>query len=654
MRSNSISTDKTNISPRIAAKPAGIVAALGALGVVFGDIGTSPLYAMGLLFNPDSAHHLNITESNVMGVLSVVFWLVTAVVTIKYATLILRADNHGEGGVMSLYTLLRDRVGKGKVVTVTILTFLGAALFLGDALITPAISLLSAVEGVSVVAPQTAPLIIPIVAGILIALFSAQRYGTTKIGTLFGPAMLIWFTLLGVLGITHIIHNITILRAVNPLYAVTFIAEQPLVFFGALSIILLSVTGTEALYSDLGHFGRKPIFNAWLYLAFPAITLNYFGQGALLLQNPAHPPDNLFYSLVPKTAVIPLVIVATIATVIASQAVISGAFSLASQAVKLDLLPRLRLKYPGGKHGQVYVPTVNWLIFVAVLAIVIVFGSSERLASAYGLSVAACMFIDTILFFWFVRTVKNKPWFIVIPGVTLFVVIDLALLIACLPKIVTGGWMPLAIGSVIFSLFWVWRIGREYTRAERIHKEGSLSRFIKRVNQDHNPRLQGTAIYLHPDDSTVPLSMRTMKERFNILHKHAIIVSVGTEDLPHIPRTARATIHNLNYDDGIFHLQLKFGFNDIPDVPTTIHQYYNEAPNVFEGITATELNEATYYISRFDTNNSKIPGLGKIGNLLFQRMKGLASDPIKFFKLPLAQTITVGAHLSETPAVAKT
>lgn len=476
---------------------------------------------------------MDVNNDNVLGILSTIFWLVTAVVTVKYGSLILRADNKGEGGVMALYTLLKNKVGTKKLPVLTIMVFAGAALFLGDAIITPAISVLAAVEGIGVLAPGLHTFIIPIVVGILITLFAVQRFGTAKISRMFGPVMCVWFTVLAGTGIVQIVKHPSVLAAASPHYAFNFITQHPILFLGALSIVLLSVTGVEALYADLGHFGRKPIFAAWIWIAFPALMLNYFGQGALLL-NAGVAPENLFYSLVPPVALPLLIILATCATIIAAQAVISGAFSLTAQASQLGLLPRLRLRFPSGTTGQVYVAAVNWSLFLIVGVIVIAFGSSEKLASAYGISVVACMFTDTILFFWLTRLRTKRPAVFIYAVAAVFIAVDVTLFISCLPKLVTGGWMPVTIAVLVFSAFHIWAVGARYVKTQRKNKEGSLSTFISHVNTDQVTRIPTTAVYLHPDAETVPLAMRTAEERFGVLHAHAVIVSVITADVPNI------------------------------------------------------------------------------------------------------------------------
>ncbi|MEI8081136.1 MAG: KUP/HAK/KT family potassium transporter [Actinomycetes bacterium] len=615
---------------------AGMVAALG---VVFGDIGTSPLYAMGLLFSPNASHHVPITEDNVLGILSAVMWLVTIVVTIKYAMFILRADNHGEGGTVALVSLLREKLSPGRLIGfVTVVGFAGMALFLGDAVITPAISVLSAVEGVKVVVPGFASFVVPVVLIILVVLFTVQRAGTAKIGRLFGPTMSVWFGVLAITGLWQIAANPKVLWAINPLYAARFVVSQPVLFFAVLSILLLSITGVEALYADLGHFGRPPIVRAWLLAAFPALMLNYFGQGALLLRTDG-PIDNLFFSMVPSVLVVPLVIIATVATIIAAQAVISGGFSLVSQATKLSYLPRIVLKYPSGEHGQVYVPVINWILFTVVCAIVIAFGASEALADAYGISVVACMLGETLLFFIFVRKVWGKSVLLVVLGIAFFGTVDLALLFSCLPKIKSGGWFPLVIASAVFTALWTWHTARSYLRRSREAREGDLEQFITHINTDQVNRLAATAVYMHPNRTTVPISMRAVHDIFGVVNEHTLIVTVHIAEIPEVSPSDRFAIDNLGYDDGIWHVTLNFGFNELIDVPAALEAVIGCGD---PGLAGVDVQHATYYVSKFETDHVDIPDLPRPLERLFVALKDAETDLVPFYHLPPARTVTLG------------
>ena len=619
---------------------AGLVAALG---VVFGDIGTSPLYAMGLLFSPNATRQVPITDDNVLGILSAVMWLVTIVVTIKYATLILRADNHGEGGTVALVSLLREKLTAGRLVSfVTVVGFAGMALFLGDAVITPAISVLSAVEGVKVVLPGFASFVVPVVLIILVVLFTVQKAGTAKIGRLFGPTMSVWFAVLALTGLFQIVANPKVLWAINPVYAAKFVLGQPVLFFAVLSILLLSITGVEALYADLGHFGRPPIIRAWLFAAFPALMLNYFGQGALLLRLDG-PVDNLFFAMVPSVLVVPLVIIATCATIIAAQAVISGGFSLVSQATKLSYLPRIVLKYPSGEHGQVYVPAINWMLFTVVCAIVIAFGASEALADAYGISVVTCMLGETLLFFIFVRKVWGKSVVLVVLGVAFFGIVDLALLFSCLPKIKSGGWFPLVIASAVFIVLWTRHNARSYLRRSREAKEGDLGEFVSHINTDKVNRLPATAVYLHPNRSTVPISMRAVHDIFGVVNEYTLIVTVSIAEIPEVAAADRFTVDNLGYDDGIWHVTLNFGFNELIDVPAALEAVVASGD---PELAHVDVQNATYYVSKFETDHVDIPDLPRPLERLFVGLKDAETDLVPFYHLPLAQTVTLGTVMA--------
>ncbi len=615
---------------------------MAALGTVFGDIGTSPLYAMGLLFSPTASLHLQPSHDNVLGVLSMVFWLITAVVTVKYASLVLRADNDGEGGIVALFTLLREKLTSPRATLIaTVLGLAGASLFLGDAVITPAISILSAVEGAEVVSPSLTPIVVPLVLLIVVGLFAVQRLGTSRIAALFGPVMLLWFGVLAVVGIAQVAQRPAVLAALNPFYGLRFATGNPGLFLAALAVGLLAVTGAEALYSDLGHFGRPAIVRAWLFVAFPALALNYFGQGAALLGSTVA-PSNLFYSTVPSPMVLPLTLLAAVATVIAAQAVISGAFSLTSQATKLALLPRIRVRYPSGTRGQVYVAFINWALLMAVVVVVLVFPSSAQLADAYGLSVVGCMGITTVLFFTLAsRMGVNR--FLVLVGAVFFLTIDLLLLLSCLPKLLTGGWFALLIAAALFTSLWIWHVGVAYVTSARRDREGSLPRFIKHVTMERIPRLPTTAVYLHTDADTVPLSMRATVERFGVLHDHALLVSVVTADVPHVDPLEGVRFDSLGADDGIWFIELSYGFNDRVNLPDRLQLVVDKHPFLLE---EASLEEATWYVSRFDIGFARIPGLpGPLGRA-FKILKNAAADPVKFYKLPLDRTVTMSSHIT--------
>ncbi len=494
------------------AKAGAAALTLGALGVVFGDIGTSPLYALDAVFHESDVKP---DQASVYGIISLVFWSITLIVSVKYVLFIMRADNEGEGGIMALIALLQSALKdtRGKVALVAAGVF-GASLFYGDGMITPAISVLSAVEGLEVISPSLESIVIPATLTILTILFFIQRFGTGAVGRLFGPVMGLWFSVLAVSGLAKVIDDPSVVKALSPSYAVEFFANDFGIAFLSLGGVVLAVTGAEALYADMGHFGRKPIRRAWFWLVFPALTLNYLGQGALIVESPKA-ISNPFFLLMPDWARVPVVVLATMAAVIASQAVISGAFSVTRQAVQLGFLPRLTIHHTSEEEvGQVYAPAINMVLFVAVIALVVGFGSSESLAAAYGIAVTGTLAIDTVLFFVVVRVLWGRPWWLVGAGVTLFLVIDLSFFGANVPKIVHGGWFPLVVGLAVFTVLMTWQRGRELVTEARRKEEGPLQAFVDEIHEMDPPlhRTPGTAVFLNAGKSTTPLAMRANVE----------------------------------------------------------------------------------------------------------------------------------------------
>ncbi|HET7508457.1 MAG TPA: KUP/HAK/KT family potassium transporter, partial [Solirubrobacterales bacterium] len=463
--------------------------ALGALGVVFGDIGTSPLYAVEAVFNPADPHPVAETKASIYGVVSLIFWSVTIVVTLKYVLLVMRADNQGEGGIMALITLIRQGElpgGRRTKVALAALGIFGASLFFGDSMITPAISVLSAVEGLKVVEPSLAHLVVPITAAIVVALFASQRYGTAAVGRLFGPVMVVWFLVIGACGISGIAVHPQVLEALSPTYALDFLFGSFGTAFFSLAAVVLAFTGAEALYADLGHFGRLPITTAWLSLVFPALILNYMGQGALLIDH--GDAAGSFFLLVPEWGRVPMIFLATVATVIASQAVITGAYSVAHQAMQLGYLPRLRVVYTSAKTmGQIYVPWINWLLMAAVLALVLAFRTSASLAFAYGTAVTGTIAITTLLFFYVARRRWGKPLWLVVPGAAAFLAFDLLFFSANLTKLAHGAWFPLLVGLAVFTVLTTWQRGRELVSARRERQEGCLRTFVEELHRREPP-----------------------------------------------------------------------------------------------------------------------------------------------------------------------
>ena len=618
------------------------VLSLGALGIVFGDIGTSPLYALQTVFAADE-HAVRPTESGVYGVISLVFWAITLIVSIKYVALIMRADNEGEGGIMALIALIREKGLQRRFAQVTLvaLGIFGASLFYGDGMITPAISVLSAVEGIEVVEPSLHELVVPITLVILAVLFTIQRFGTGAVGRWFGPIMALWFTLLAVAGLHEVVKEPGILRAISPTYAVSFMFEHGHIAFIALGSVVLTVTGAEALYADMGHFGRHPIRLSWFSAVFPALILNYMGQGALILRNP-EAIENPFYLLIPHWGRIPMIGLATIATVIASQAVISGAFSVTRQAVQLGFLPRLTIRHTSREAGQVYVPAVNWGIFVAVVALVVGFGSSQHLAAAYGIAVTGTLAIDTVLFFVVVHIVWGKPKRLAVTGAIAFLIVDLTFFTANLPKIVHGGWFPLAMAAVVFVVLTTWQRGREIVTKKRTELEGPLRDFVEEIRDPDQPisRSPRTGIFLDANPETTPLALRANVEHNCVLHHSVVIVTVVTLNVPHVDEDERVTVDDLGYrDDGITHLTARFGFQDDLDVPRTLRRAAKRLER------DADFEHVSYFLSRITIIPGKTPGMALWRKKLFITIARNAASPVPYFHLPDDRTIVMSSHI---------
>jgi len=588
---------------------------LGALGVVFGDIGTSPLYAMKETFSEE--HGLTPDPGSVYGVLSLVFWAITLIVSVKYVLFIMRADNDGEGGIMALISLVQGTAlgsGRRKWILIALGVF-GAALFYGDGMITPAISVLSAVEGLEVAAPGLKRFVIPIALVILTVLFLVQRFGTGVVGRLFGPVMLAWFTALGVLGLVKVVEEPSVLKALSPTYGVEFFFDQGSTAFLALGSVVLAVTGAEALYADMGHFGRPPIRRAWFALVLPGLLLNYMGQGVLLLSDRGA-TENPFFLLAPGWGEIPLVLLATLATVIASQAVITGAFSVTRQAVQLGFLPFLTIRQTSERAiGQIYVPAVNWSLFVAIVALVVGFGSSTALASAYGIAVTGTLAIDTVLFFVVVRLLWGRPLWLVVAGLVGFLFVDLSFFAGNLPKIASGGWFPLAIGFSLFVLLMTWRRGRDIVTRNRIEEEGPLQSFVNALNSSPDPpvRVPGTAVFLHASGDTTPLALRYNVEHNHVLHEHSVIFTAETVGVPHVGDDERLEIDDLLFpDDGISLVTARFGFQDRPDIPAALRLACAQ-----NGLGA-DVDHASYFLSRITINPTRAPGMARWRKQIFK------------------------------------
>jgi KUP system potassium uptake protein len=623
------------------ARPAIVIAALG---VVFGDIGTSPIYTLQTVFNPGDPHPVPISRVHIFGIVSLIFWSVMIIVSLTYVTLVMRADNNGEGGIMALITLLRRSSSPRGRRTATILAALGifgAALFFGDSMITPAISVLSAVEGLKIIEPSLDSWIVPITAVIIIGLFSVQRQGSAIVGRFFGPVMVAWFVTIAACGIRGVVTHPQILWALSPTYALSFITGNFHIAFFALAAVVLAVTGAEALYADMGHFGRRAITRGWL-LVLPACTLSYLGQGALLIgdERLVNAP---FFLLVPEWGRIPIVLLATAATVIASQAVVTGAFSVASQAAQLGYLPRLRIAHTSASTiGQIYVPWINGLLMISVLTLVFAFRSSAALGYAYGMAVTGTITITTLLFFYLARTHWHTPLWLVLLGAGPLLTVDLLFFAANITKLVHGAWLPLLIGIVAFTVMTTWQRGRQIVTWERERIEGPLPEFIAGLTADPTlARIPGTAVFLNRGKETAPLAMRTSVEHVHALHEHVIILSLETEPVPRVADSERISVDDLGFaGDGIFHVSADFGYMEKPDVPAALRLL---DPADTEG--PVSLDEASYFLSKLELIPGDAPTMAPWRKRLFIATSYITADAAGYFALPLERTVIIGSRL---------
>ncbi len=629
--------------PGVARTGAGVLT-LGALGVVFGDIGTSPLYAVQTVFTADH-HAVGTSPGEVYGIISLIFWSITLIVSVKYLTFILRADNDGEGGIMALTALLqkhRFATARAKIVLVT-LGIVGASLFYGDGIITPAISVLSAVEGLKVPAPGLASFVVPIALVVLTVLFVLQHFGTSLVGRLFGPVMVIWFAVLAAAGAVEVARAPGILRALSPTYGVVFIADHGTVAFIALASVVLAITGAEALYADMGHFGATPIRRAWFFLVFPALTLNYLGQGALIVASPAA-VANPFFLIFPGWAQLPMVLLATVATVIASQAVISGAFSVTRQAVQLGVLPHLAIRHTSTREeGQVYVPGINWGLYVAVVALVVGFGSSAALASAYGVAVTATFILNTVLFLSVARVIWHRPRWAIAAGAVGFLTVEVSFFAANLTKIVHGGWLPLVVAAAVSTVLLTWQRGRVIVTANRTATEGTLDDFATQVRAMDPPvrRVPGTAVFLNANLTTTPLALRANVDANRTLHTTVVIFSIVFDKVPHVPVEDRLILHDLGYGNaGIIHITAHFGFADRPDVPDALRSVAHHDLHV-----DLHVDQALYFLSRMTIVVTAAPGMPRWQKHLFLTVAHNAGNPTEYFGLPINRTISMGAQV---------
>ncbi len=610
---------------------------LAAIGVVYGDIGTSPLYAMKEVFSP--GHGVPFSVDNVLGVISMIFWTMSVVVSLKYVALILRADNNGEGGIMAMLALALNALGRDSKLYPIVIIFglLGASLFYGDGVITPAISVLSAVEGLSVATPIFTPYVIPIVIAIITVLYAVQKRGTGSIGKFFGPITVTWFVLLAVMGVYNLVIGDTrVLAALNPWYAVQFFIQNQFIGFVALGSITLAVTGAEALYADMGHFGRKPIRLAWYLVVFPSLALCYFGQGALIL---AHPEalKNPFFLMVPSWAIIPLVIMATAATVIASQATISGCFSLTKQAVQLGFLPRMQIQHTSSKEaGQVYIPFVNWAQYVLVIAVVIGFGSSSAIASAYGMSVTGSMMIETIMTFFVIRYGWKYKLLGCVVATGIFLVIDLAFFSANALKFFQGGWFPLALAACVFLLMYSWQRGRVAIRVTTEAENIPLQGFLKSIFIAPPVQVEGTAVYLNAKAGIVPRALMHNLLHNKVMHDRNIFLTVRTLDVPWVAFDKRVMVEPLGHN--CFAVEVNYGFKNEPDIPKSLALCANS------GLVFEEM-ETSYFLSRYTLLSDTCSNMPLWQEKLFASMLRNASDPAEYLGLPTNRVIELGAQI---------
>lgn len=611
--------------------------ALAALGVVYGDIGTSPLYTMKEVFAGGS-HPVPITPDNVLGILSLIFWALMIVVTVKYVSFIMRADNKGEGGIMALMALaLRPaEEGSKRRNVILILGLFGAALFYGDGVVTPAISVLSAVEGLEIAAPALKTYVIPVTLSVLLVLFIFQKKGTAGIGALFGPVMMLWFATLAVLGVINIAAEPGVLLALDPFHGLAFLGSHPVLGFFSLGAVVLALTGAEALYADMGHFGRKPIQFAWFGMVLPALVLNYFGQGALLLQD-VKAIENPFYLLAPGWALYPLVALATVATVIASQAVISGAFSITQQAIQLGYSPRLEVQHTSDREiGQVYLPGINWTLLIAVVALVLGFGSSTNLAGAYGIAVTGTMLITNILAVCVTRWLWHWGWWRAILGALPFVIIDTAFFSANMVKIFDGGWFPLLFGLGVFLLLTTWKRGRRllYLRLEMDALD--LKSFIGSLSLGGATRVPGTAVFMTPNPDGVPQALLHSLKHYKVIHERMVMLTVKVLDVPRVPDAQRVTVEPLTHN--FWRVKVYYGFMDPPDLPHSLEWCAEQGLDL-------DMMDTSFFLGR----ETLIPSLSSEMVLwrekLFIAMFRNAGSATNFFKLPANRVIELGSQV---------
>ncbi|WGR92530.1 MULTISPECIES: potassium transporter Kup [unclassified Bradyrhizobium] len=608
---------------------------LGSIGVVFGDIGTSPLYAFREAVG-GAAHGQPVTRIMVLGVLSLILWALFTVVTAKYVLLLLRADNNGEGGTLSLMALGQRAIGR-RSWPLLVLGVIGASMFIGDSMITPAISVLSAVEGLKLATPHLEHYVVPLTILILVLLFSVQSSGTARVASAFGPVMVVWFATLAAMGLAHISDNPSVLAAINPYYAVQFMLTHGTIGLVTLGAVFLAVTGGEALYADLGHFGRKPIQSGWLFFVLPALLLNYFGQGALVLSDPAA-IENSFYRMVPDVLLLPLVVLATVATVIASQAVITGAYSLISQAVQLGLLPRFEVRYTSETHaGQIYLPRVNRLLLVGVLLLVLLFRTSSGLASAYGIAVSTTMVADGIMGFIVIWKLWN--WRVASAAVVIlpFVIVDMTFFSANLLKLLEGAWVPLLFGATVAIMIWTWLRGAAILVAKTRRTEVPLRDLIQSLEKRPPHIVKGTAVFLTSDPNFVPTALLHNLKHNKVLHEHNVVLTIETAPTPRVDLSER--VHMAKISDKFSTVRLRFGYMESPNVPKAL-AIARKLGWQFD-IMAT-----SFFVSRRSLKPAAQSGMPQWQDHLFIAMSRSANDAIDYFQIPTGRVVEVGTQVT--------
>lgn len=612
---------------------------LGSLGVVYGDIGTSPLYALRECFS--GAHGVPLNPSNILGVISLIVWTLTVLVSVKYLTFVMRANNRGEGGILALISLMQRSAGDAAANRrrdwVLVMGVFGASLLYGDGMITPAITVLGAIEGLGVAAPQLHYFVVPISVVVLIGLFYFQRHGTEKIGNIFGPVMLVWFMVLALLGIRGVFMAPEVLKALSPHYAILFLAENTKIAFVVLGAVFLVVTGAEALYADMGHFGLRPIRMAWFSVAFPALVLNYFGQGALLLSNPAA-VQNPFYMLAPSWAVYGLVALSTAAAVIASQALITGAYSLTMQAIQLGLLPRLRILHTShSTRGQIYMPQVNWFLMISCLGLVLSFRSSSSLAAAYGIAVSLTMLITTCLFYWAARNLWKWPVWLSLLVCSVFMVVEVAFVAANSLKFFQGGWFPVVVGGILCVCMTTWRTGRKILRERLAGSNMPFDLFLEDLAANPPRRVPGTAIFLSGSGAGTPLALLHNLKHNQVLHEQVIILTILTDDGPYVRDARRLEIEHPQPD--IHRLVARFGFMEQPDIPLLLDQAVRE-----KGLKLN-MQRTTFFLSRETIRSGRARDMSLWRRQIFATLSRNAQSATAFFNLPANRVVELGMQV---------